>query len=128
MHVWEGRGSAHSHQIFHGAIWVVETGSHSPLNFLARETHIDDAVNCGRESGAGQETAARSAGCGGLGRLFRRRLNRLRSGFGGGGLVGLSWLDRLRGLGWLCRSDSACRRSWCGFSLQIDPDKLLSTR
>ena len=55
------RGSTNSHQIFHSTIWVVETGSHGPLNFLARETHIDNAIDCSRESGAGQETAARPA-------------------------------------------------------------------
>lgn len=112
------RSSAYSHQIFHSTIWVVETGSHGPLNFLARKTHINHAVDCGRESRTGQETATRTTCCRWLVRLFCRRLNRLRSGFSSSGLDWLNWLGWLHRLDWLRRSGSARGSNRCGFSLR----------
>jgi len=99
MNTWDrNRRFTHGHQIFHGAIWVVETGSHGSLNFLARETHINNVVDRGRERGTAQETGTRTTRCRGLDRLFCCRLSRLRNGIGGSGL---SWLSQLSWLSWL---------------------------
>ena len=119
LHECDGdRRFTYGHQIFHGAIRVVETGSHGPLNFLAREAHINDAVNRGRESGTGQETASRTTCCLGWGGLFCRRLSRLRGGFRDSGLGRLIWLDRLRWLDWLRRFRSAGGSGWGAFWLR----------
>jgi hypothetical protein len=118
LHTCDGdRGFTYGHQIFHGAIRVVETGSHGPLNFLARKTHINDAVNRGRECGTGQETATRTTCCLGWGGLLCRRLSRLRGGFGDSGLGRLIWLGRLCWLDWLRRFRSAGGSGWGAFWL-----------
>ena len=73
----------YSHEVFDGAVRVVEAGTHGPLDLLAREPHADHLVDARLEGRTADERSRR------VSRLLRVLVRgRGRFGLGGGGSGG----------------------------------------